>query len=195
MNAFGLLISWLKDKYNKTKRGLGNTFNTAKKGIRKKAVQPVITIVRNIKEDFHNYGTNNTDENKALASHYFSAYKKKLVVRLPIGTNAFSFGVLFLGNDVDKRSDSIATVQHEYGHTQQFERLGIGRYITRVAIPSLTAYNLDADKKLPYSYYTAPWESEADVYGGVDQSKRKNVAPLTEDIGYYHFRDFIRSLF
>ena len=195
MNAFDLFLSWLEDQYNNTKRGLSNTFNTVKNWARKKAVRPVVTIVRNIKDDLLNFNTNNTDEKKVLASHYFSAYKKKLVVRLPIGTNAFSFGILFLGNEVDKRSDSMTTVQHEYGHTQQFEQLGMGKYLTSVAIPSVTAYHLDAAGKLPYSYFTAPWESEADAHGGVNPDTRNNVIPWSEDIGYYHFQDLLRSLF
>ena len=147
------------------------------------------------KEDISNFDLYNTDEQKVLESNYFSAYKGKLVIRLPIGTNAFSFGIMFLGNDLGTGSDAIATVRHEYGHTQQLEKLGIWKYITQVAIPSVTAYRLDLKKDLPYSYFTAPWEADADKYGGVDPSERKNPTPWTEDIGYYDLWDLIQTFF
>ena len=48
---------------------------------------------------------------------------------------------------------------------------------------------------LPYSYYTAPWESEADAYGGVNPKARDNSDPWTSSDGYYDFKDLIQEIF
>ena len=34
-------------------------------------------------------------------------------------------------------------------------------------VPSVTAFALDEMGKLPFDYYSSPWEAEADVHGGV----------------------------
>ena len=54
--------------------------------------------------------------------------------------------------------------------------MGIGSYITDVALPSVTLNLLDRCGKLPYaSYYDAPWEAEADILGGATRTH----APLS----------------
>ena len=73
--------------------------------------------------------------------------------------------------------------------------MGLLDYITDVAIPSLTAYHLDKNDKLPYDYYTAPWEAEADKYGGVNSADRVTFDPWTEADGYYTFKDLISAIF
>ena len=60
----------------------------------------------------------------------------------------------------------IQTLRHEYGHTKQLKEKGVG-YISDVLIPSVTINLLDRLEKLPYSYYGAPWEAEADALGEV----------------------------
>ena len=144
-------------------------------------VQSVIGFFNDIYKDVNNFDWQNTDEQKVLRANLFSAYKETLVIKLPIGTNAFSFGIIFMGKDVNESID----VQHEYGHTEQLEQMGLFGYLDKVAIPSVIAYKLEKKGDLPYDYYTAPWEAEADIKGGVDQRKRKNSDPWTEDIGYY----------
>ncbi len=104
---------------------------------------------------------------KKVNSHYFSAYKGKLVFRLPIGENAFSFGIIVLGTGISKTDYD--TVKHEYGHTLQFEKLGFWGFTFQVAIPSVKGYLLSTMDKLPINYYSQPWEYEADKLGGVDR--------------------------
>ena len=48
--------------------------------------------------------------------------------------NAFSFGVIFMGNGDSITSD---VVKHEYGHTVQLKELGLVTYALTVATPSL----------------------------------------------------------
>lgn len=113
-------------------------------------------------EDTYNYVTN-TDEQTVLDADFIAFYKGRLVIKLPIGTNAASFGILFIG---DKVSDT-KTVQHEYGHTVQFRELGLFDFTVQVAIPSITCNLVDRANKLPYKYYNSPWEYQADIYGDV----------------------------
>jgi len=111
-------------------------------------------------EDIVNFDEDNQSEEKVLESNYFSSYKGVLVFRVPIGKNAFSFGVMFIGDEIN----DITTVQHEYGHAVQYDEIGIYKYIKYVAIPSLYGYW----SNVPYEeYYSQPWEYGADLYGGV----------------------------
>ena len=116
-----------------------------------------------ISEDFRNYDTNNTSEEKVINAHVFSAYKRAFVLKLPIGYNAASLRVIFLGHKIKNPN----VVKHEYGHRLQFEKMGFFKYIARVAVPSVTANLLYKMKKLPYDYYGSPWEREADILGQV----------------------------
>ena len=111
-------------------------------------------------------------------------------MNLPIGDNAFSFGIIFMGTGVPDTEYN--TVKHEYGHTIQFDKMGVWNYIKDVGIPSVTGYLKDP---LPYSYYTAPWESEADKYGGVNPADRDTSDPWTQSDGYYTFKDLIGEIF
>lgn len=56
---------------------------------------------------------------------------------------------------------------HEYGHTKQYEKMGLVDYMSYVGIPSFVANKIEANGNLPYNYYNSPWEYEADVQGGV----------------------------
>ena len=106
----------------------------------------------------------NEDEQKVLDASLFAFYKGRLCIKLPIGENAFSFGVMFIGNNVGDRRDCINTVRHECGHTVQFGELGVIGYLFNVAIPSVVGYWAD----LPYTeYFSQPWEYGADKAGGV----------------------------
>ena len=71
------------------------------------------------------------------------------------------------GDDISETNGVINILRHEYGHTQQFEELGICNFTIAIANPSV-AYNLlDRSGKSPYNYYSSPREYQADVYGGV----------------------------
>ena len=124
------------------------------------------TFARNVAEDIINFDVNNTSEQVVLNSHYFSYYKGTFVIKLPIGKNAASFGIIILGSKVSNPD----VVKHEYGHKVQFEKKGIVKYIFEVAIPSVTANILNRMGKLPYDYYGSPWEHEADIFGGVNRN-------------------------
>ena len=105
----------------------------------------------------------NESETAVLNAERFAFYKGALVIKVP-GDSAFSFGIIFLGEDII----STNLVRHEYGHTVQLRELGVNAYVIAVVIPSVTCYWLDVNGKLPASiYYNLPWEYTADVYGRV----------------------------
>ena len=120
---------------------------------------------------------NNTSEKVVLESDAISFYKGVPVMKVPfMGTDAFSCGVVFLGSDVSKRSDSISLVQHEYGHAVHFAQIGAPSYTAFVAVPSIIGYwsNIPTEK-----YYSQPWEYCADVLGGVSRTYRGVPYPYT----------------
>lgn len=86
-------------------------------------------------------------------------YHGVLVVKTPFDAS-FSLGII--GLSVYQQDEN--TLKHEYGHTKQLKEKGV-RYISDVLIPSVTINLLDRLGKLPYSYYGAPWEAEADALG------------------------------
>ena len=99
----------------------------------------------------------------ALKANRFSIYRGVPVVKLPIGKNAFSFGIIFLGNEVS----DMETLQHEYGHSVNFALIGMPKYIVKVFVPSLVGFWSGVDYA---KYYSLPWEYVADVLGNVNRS-------------------------
>ena len=68
------------------------------------------------------------------------------------------------------------SLNHEWGHRQQLDEMGIVKFSVYVAIPSLTYNVLDRMNMSPYNdYYEAPWEHDADLHGGVVRSPDPNV--------------------
>lgn len=65
----------------------------------------------------------------------------------------------------------IRTVQHEYGHKVQLKTMNFADYMLNVSLPSITINLLYRLDKLPYDYYDAPWEKQADEFGGVTNRK------------------------
>ena len=112
------------------------------------------------REDVANFDLFNTDEQKALDSHYFSFYKGQFVVRSKLKRSA-SFGIMFLSSTNPKTDAN--TVKHEWGHFIQLLILGPVAYTFSIAIPS--ALNGDAKH-----YYSQPWEVTADMLGGVNRT-------------------------
>lgn len=137
------------------------------------------------KEDRKNYNKNNTSESSVLKARFFSSYKGVFVLKLPIGKNAASFGILMIGNKVT----DINIVKHEYGHRLQLKKLGFFKYLVRIAVPSITANLLNKMKKLPYDYYGSPWESSADFLGGV--IRKNGAVPWPED-AYKSYKDLLK---
>ena len=116
----------------------------------------------------------NTDIDEVLNARHFSSYMGVPVIKLPMGDSGMSLGVIFLGKDVKSRE----LLLHEYGHRLQLKNMGYFRYLFKIFIPSLTANILWRKGKLPYDYYSSPWEAEADALGGVVRTK--NNAPWKE---------------
>ena len=68
--------------------------------------------------------------------------------------------------------------KHEYGHCIQLDNMGFCNYIRNVAIPSVGINLLSRAGKLPYDYYGAPWEAEADTLGGVNRTSDNTPWPV-----------------
>ena len=110
-------------------------------------------------EDMLNFNLENTDEQKVLNSHFFSAYKGIYVFRTNLDRSG-SFWVIFLSRESNSRKYPEDVVRHEYGHTRQLKILGLENYFKYIGIPS--ALNLGSG-----NYYDKPWEVTADILGGV----------------------------
>ena len=123
-------------------------------------IQPVANFVSDVKEDVKNFDINNQDETKATESHYFSAYKGIMVFKTDLVERSFTFGAIVLSNSFGGEECHEDVLRHEYGHTKQKEQLGVLKYITDIAIPSIIDYGSG-------QYYDKPWEVTADVLGGV----------------------------
>lgn len=109
-------------------------------------------------------------EEKTLGSKVFSRYNGRLVVRLPIGRNAFSCGIIVLGHKLAYNEAGIRTLKHEYGHILQLKAMGYFRFIRYIAIPSMKGY---WTKVSHADYYSQPWEYGADKLGGVNRNGYK----------------------
>ena len=142
------------------------------------------TLLEKIKNDKKNYSKHNTSEQIVIDAHYFSSYRGTFVLKLPIGRNAFSFGIIGIGH----KAKGVSLVRHEYGHRVQLRNMGILRYIFGVAIPSLTANILNRLGRLPYDYYGSLWEHEADILGRVEGRN----AELWPKDAYRTYLDLIR---
>ena len=186
------IIDPIVEAYNDIKPVIVETYNDAKDWVDEKIVQPVTTVINNIKQDIQNFDTGNESEEKVLKANYFSSYIGEFVLNLPIGNNAFSFGIIFMGTGVPDTYYN--TVKHEYGHTVQYKNIGFWNYLTNIVIPSVTGYILENRNDLPYDYYTAPWEAEADHHGKVNPSDRVRSDPWTEEDGYYDFWDLVKAI-
>lgn len=139
-----------------------------------------------LRQDRRRFDRTNTDPQSVLDAHYYAAFRDTLVIKLPIGHNAASFGIIFLGNKIRDPN----TVLHEYGHRVQYLRMGFWRFLRQVAVPSVTANLLDRMHRLPMGYYGSPWESEADNLGGVHRG-----AALWPEGTYRRYRDLLRLFF
>ena len=161
-----------------------NPAGAIRKLIKKKVAPKVQKVVNNVKEDYNNFNRNNEDENKVFKSNYFSAYKGAIVVRTPFDAS-FSYGIIALNTNNEDSSE----LNHEYGHYLQMQDKGVADYTKEIAIPSITANVLKRMGKLPYDYYGSPWESEADLLGGV--TRIEDGTPWPEG-SYDSYWDLIR---
>ena len=140
-------------------------------------IQPIKNAANNLKTDLENFDINNTEETVVMNSNYVSAYNGHIIIRA--GKDfGLSFDVIILGRD------NVANdLKHEYGHALQLEERGILGYTFDIALPSVTAFFLNELDKLPYDYFTSPWEREADILGGAKRFERED--PWTEEDGYF----------
>ena len=114
------------------------------------------------KKDYHFYNSNEELVLHRLEKYGVAFYKGVLVIKTPFDAS-FSYG--FIG--ISKEQLDSATLKHEYGHAVQKKSMWWGKYIVNVVIPSITINLLDRQEKLPYDYYSYPWEAEANVLGNV----------------------------
>ena len=103
-----------------------------------------------------------TAEQKVIDASYFSFYNGAPYVKIEaLDGNAFSFGVIFVGPNVDEQ-----TIKHEYGHFVHLCLIGPLKYTSKVVVPSL----IDFWSGTPYSsYYSEPQEYIADTLGQVNR--------------------------
>ena len=126
------------------------------------AVMAVASIFdEDIRNDMNAIGWNpfNTDESATLNSSKVSFYKGVPVFRTSEGGRSGSFGAIFLTKDSVEDD-----LKHERGHNWQLMMMGIGTYGFTVGIPSPLKLGPWADND---QYYYAPWETMADILGGV----------------------------
>ena len=110
----------------------------------------------------------NTDEQAVLEAEYFAFYKGALVIKSDNPWGSFSFGFILL-NSNENPSQSIKTLNHEYGHFLHFLRIGPGKYASKVAAPSFACATLKQFGLLKVNYYDLPWERIAEEYGDVNR--------------------------
>ena len=104
-------------------------------------------------------------------------------VELPIGRNAFSFGIIFIGRD----NNSATTVFHEDGHSVHFSAIGHFSYFINVFVPSVLGCHF-GDDFYQKNYYSYPYEYIADIFGRVDPSARNyNESMISFGEVYYTY--------
>ena len=126
----------------------------------------VNSIVEYVFNDDVRVAQNNLYENN------ISFYKGALVLSgdLP-HDNAFSFGIIVMDTYYETSNIDTFTkaLNHEYGHYNHMEQIGIVAYTTTTAIPSLIGAGITTIdvSSLGKFYYSQPWERIADHLGGV----------------------------
>ena len=139
-----------------------------------------------IYEDIRDFDCSNQSEQDVMDAHFVSAYNETLVIKLPIGDNAFSFGIMFIGNGV---KDDM-TIQHEYGHSVHFSQIGLANYVEHVAIPSLKGFWFNDYAANASNYYSQPQEYIADMLGGVKRTDFNYDPHIVQNIAHYYWQTF-----
>ena len=108
----------------------------------------------------------NSDESAVLKSSNVSFYKGVPVFIKESGRSGSFFAI-----SLNKYQGADA-LRHERGHNWQAMMMGVGTFLFAVAIPSI----FELGNWLPSSlskdpYYNSPWETMADILGGVKGSK------------------------
>ena len=151
-----------------------------------------ITFCREVYSSSLDYVTN-TDPQIAVDGGLIAFYKGALVINLPFECTAFSYGAIFLGSQYSSNDYGKAMLNHEYGHFLQLQEYGLFSYTSTVAIPSVICNILDRADLLSWTYYSSPWEYEADKFGGVTRS---NYSPWASGISScYSYFSFTIKVF
>jgi len=100
----------------------------------------------------------NSDESAVFASTGISFYKGEPVF-MKDGGRSGSFYFISLN-----RYETVDTLRHERGYGYQSMMMGIATFAITVGLPSWQQWGLCANYK---TYYKAPWETMADILGGV----------------------------
>ena len=142
-----------------------------------------------IQRDWKNFDIHNSDPEKVVQSYYFSAYKGIVYIKVP-GYFGLSFGVVFIGDEVDAE-----IVKHEYGHTRQLFQMGAFSYLVNVAIPSVVGYVLKANDVINETiYYSLPWEYQANILGQVNDDEFKYHPSVNKYYARYSDYLFIKRI-
>ena len=128
-----------------------------------------------IKADMSSIGWNpfNNNAHAVIGSGKVSFFKCVPVFRTDLDRSG-SFGAIFLNGGAN-----VDDLNHERGHNSQLMRMGIGTYGFSVGIPSPLALGNYG------GYYNSPWETMADILGGVQG--RKHTQSEIANAGYYYF--------
>ena len=152
---------------------IASVFTAVGNWVYNQIVQPVAGFFNAISEDFKNYNPNNTDKDNVFSANNFSNYNGIFVILTDFDAS-FSFGFICLSR-LQLNEDIL---KHEYGHRLQLNNMGLISYIANVAIPSVTINILLTLEKLPYDYYTYPFEAEANQLAGANPKDPRNCPAL-----------------
>ncbi len=136
-----------------------------------------------IREDMNAIGWNpfNSSEQAVLDSSKVSFYKGVPIYRIN-GNRSGSFYAMFLTYESNKRENPKDIVRHEWGHNIQAMIMGPGNYGLTVGIMSPTILGKHKGW-IKDDYYNSPWETTADMLGGVQERKHTSSEKLRA-IGY-----------
>lgn len=142
---------------------------------------------QSVRQDMNDIGWNpfNSDESATLNSNSVSFYKGVPVFRTAAGGRSGSFGAIFLA-----KGASVDSLRHERGHNWQLMMMGIGTYGLTVGIPS--PLKLGSWDRVG-NYYGAPWETMADILGGVN-GRSHSDEEVWNAWGYYAVSTFVFPL-
>ena len=111
------------------------------------------------------YWENLAKTQEVTISSPITFYKGVPVIYIP-GSSSFTFGVIFMGKEGGEN-----LLRHEYGHIIQLKNLGVKNYYKYVVKPSVDRYKktkkgINSEIYNWDTYYSTPWEYQADQYGG-----------------------------
>ena len=123
----------------------------------------------------------NSDESAVFASNHISFYKGEPVFLKDKGRSG-SFYFISLN-----RKETYDVLRHERGHGYQSMMMGIATFAITVGLPSWQKWGLCANYN---TYYNAPWETMADILGGV-QGRTHTQQEISRAWAYYDMSHII----